>query len=165
MRRWELSRPAPPCRSPPRLFPATQRTSWLGPPSRSGRRTDRSPLGPVTVRFPAPQTGTDALIAYRDEASGWWLPVATSVDPATGELTAKVDHFSVWSTIRDSIIEVTSQAPGSVQTGASWLEYWGGGRLLGNRGAPPTCSGAMPSWVAAPPRRQRGPQRRADGVW
>lgn len=114
------------------------------------RTSDGSqPLGPVTVRFPAPQTGTDALIAYRDEASGWWLPVATSVDPATGELTAKVDHFSVWSTIRDSIIEVTSQAPGSVQTGASWLEYWGG-RLLGNRGAPPTCSGAMPSWVAAP---------------
>jgi hypothetical protein len=116
-----------------------------GPVVQIGHDTDQ-PAVPVTLRFPAPAGGVAAHIAYRDETSGWWLPVPTAVDKATGQLIAVVDHYSWWTTIRDKIIDLTSKAPGGVTTAASWLEYEGG-LVLGVRAAKPSCSGKPPPWV------------------
>jgi hypothetical protein len=109
------------------------------------------PARSVTLRFPAPPADAGPThIAYRDEVSGWWLPVGTTVDAGTGERRAVVDHLSSWGQIRDRVIDRAAQAPGWLQSSASWLEYQGG-RALGNRAGRPDCGRRLlPDWVSGP---------------
>ena len=59
---------------------------------------------PVTLTLPfdtgALPSGTDPaglLLAYRNPATGAWMPVPATVDGTAGTVTATVDHLSVWS--------------------------------------------------------------------
>lgn len=81
---------------------------------------------PVEVRLDAPQS---RWIVYQDDSLGLWIPVETTRDG--GELVARVDHLSLWSTVTEN---------------ADWLST-GLFKLIGNRADPPQCSGESPSWV------------------
>jgi hypothetical protein len=59
---------------------------------------------PVTLTLPfdaasLPQGATpeDLVLAYHDETTGSWVPVPSSVDAATGTVTARVSHLSDWA--------------------------------------------------------------------
>jgi hypothetical protein len=53
------------------------------------------PFDPATL--PAVVDPANLLLAYRDPATGSWVPVPSTVDPTAGKVTATVDHLSDWS--------------------------------------------------------------------
>ena len=59
---------------------------------------------PVVVKLPFQaaslpkgSTAADLILAYHDEAAGTWVPVPSTVDTATGTVTAQVSHVSDWA--------------------------------------------------------------------
>jgi hypothetical protein len=127
--------------------PAGSSNFLVGPVVEIKAEGGRLPAKPVTLRFPPAPPGENLSIAYLEPDSGWWLPVETTTDPATGEQLALVDHLSWWTRFRNNVIDLTSKAPGWVHESASWVEYQGF-RVFGNRGTRPRCDGVMPSWVS-----------------
>lgn len=66
--------------------------------------SDASPSKPVTItmRFspaglPAGTTPAEVFLAYRDDATGQWVPVSSTVDAAAGTVSAAVSHLSIWN--------------------------------------------------------------------
>jgi hypothetical protein len=59
------------------------------------------PAGGVVLSFQvSPQrvaAGTQPFLASLDPATGTWVPVASSYDAATGVVSARIMHFSVWA--------------------------------------------------------------------
>jgi hypothetical protein len=49
-----------------------------------------------SASLPAGATPADAFIAYQDESSGAWVPVAGTLDPSGRTLTVQTDHLSSW---------------------------------------------------------------------
>ena len=47
--------------------------------------------------LPAETAPSDLLLAYADPASGTWVPVPATVDPATHTVRASVSHLSTWA--------------------------------------------------------------------
>lgn len=119
----------------------------VGPVVEISARGGAQPLKPVTIRFPPAPKDERLTIAYLDPDSGWWFPVDTRTDPATGEQLATVDHLSLWGRFRNKAIDPISRAAGGLQGTASWVEYQGF-RLFGNRATRPRCEGKLPPWVA-----------------
>ena len=50
----------------------------------------------ASASLPAGATPADAFIAYQDESSGAWVPVAGTLDPSGRTLTVQTDHLSKW---------------------------------------------------------------------
>ncbi|WP_125795069.1 hypothetical protein [Amycolatopsis sp. WAC 01376] len=122
----------------PEPNPAGDTALFVGPVVRISAGAEQ-PRRPVTIDFPLPNLRQPAHIAYLDEPTGWWIPVETRTDPASGSLSATVDHLSVWTVLSDKIVQ-------GAQGVASALEYQAF-RVLGNRGDKPQCVGKTPSWV------------------
>jgi hypothetical protein len=75
--------------------------------------------------------GSVPFLASLDTATGNWIPVASSYDPATGVVSARVTHFSVWAPLH-----WVKSAIAAVLKGAL-VSLFG----LGGLGSAPSCSG------------------------
>jgi hypothetical protein len=91
-----------------------------------------------TYPTPLPKTVT-ATFMYFDTSIGGWRTVASTLSPNRRTVTARVHHFSAWTT-------VTTPVGGWVQgvgNGVTWFL----GSMFDTRVAAPTCDGKVPAWV------------------
>jgi hypothetical protein len=84
----------------------------------------------------------DAIIAHWNEEAAAWEPVPTEISADRGTLSARVEHFSIWGWIKDTV----DGAVKGTQTGADYA-YNGIGRVMGEKTDPPKCPGEKPMWA------------------
>lgn len=95
------------------------------------------PSGVVILSFAVSkhlvQAGTVPFLASLDPSTGRWVAVPSSYDPATGVVSARVTHFSIWAPLGWVKSRIAALFQGALQS------VFG---LAGN-GAPPACSGQL----------------------
>jgi hypothetical protein len=98
--------------------------------------------------------GTTPFLASLDTATGKWVPVASRYDPATGEVSARVTHFSIWAPLDWVRSRIAALFKGAL------LSLFG----LAGTGTAPSCSGDRITVTDSRPHAGIGACAQADGA-
>jgi hypothetical protein len=97
--------------------------------------------------------GTTPFLASLDTATGRWVPVASRYDPETGEVSARVTHFSIWAPLDWVRARIAALFKGAL------LALFG----VSGTGAAPSCAGAAIAVTDSRPDEGIGACAQADG--
>lgn len=98
--------------------------------------------------------GTKPFLASLDPATGLWVPVVSSYNEATGDVSARVSHFSVWAPLDWVTSRIAAVVKGAL------LSLFG----LAGTGAAPSCSGDTIPVTDSRPHAGIGACAQADGA-
>lgn len=97
---------------------------------------------------------TTPFLASLDTATGKWVPVATHYDPVTGEVSARITHFSIWAPLDWIKSRVTALFKGALLSLFS----------LGGTGSAPSCNGNTITVTDSKPNGGIGACAQEDGA-